>query len=308
MNVIIHVGLHKTATTFLQKEVWPQLTSYTYLTRPYTQHNHAFNQLQYADDSLYSKELVAKEIEKIGAGKLLISDESLSGKPIFFSYMNRSMIARRLKELLPSATIVLFIRDQKDIMLSHYSSYIKMPYGVKGIQEFFWKPQENYTYDNYLSNPDAYDLDTLYYNTNDYFIHVDSFLYIPLINLYAELFDKVHIFLYEEFKEDKGLVINRLEEITGQKIKIDSDIKINKSLSYRELEKKRKNNILLAYIKNRYAKKLFKIFFSKMPASSNDDLSVVIAKFIGNYYSEDNKLLKKSYPDLNWDKFPDKYS
>jgi len=124
-NVILHVGLHKTASTFFQECVWPQLKTYTQLTRPYTQHNHAFNQLQYADDSLYDKELVIKELDKINAQNLLISDASLTGKPVIFSYINRSLIAKRLKEIFPRMVELYHMLDQDHHCLRDVASLRK---------------------------------------------------------------------------------------------------------------------------------------------------------------------------------------
>lgn len=201
-KTIIHVGLHKTATTYLQSSVWPMVSNYTYLSRPYTQHNHAFNQLQYADDSLYDPEVIQSELAKIGYGNLLISDESFSGKPLSFSYINRSMIARRLHDQFPDAEIILFLRDQTDIIKSHYSSYIKMPFGVKTIDEFLYQPKGDYSYGDFISYPERFDISNLYYNTNDVFLHLDCFKYSCLIELYHRLFKKCHVFLYEDFKRD----------------------------------------------------------------------------------------------------------
>ena len=108
-NVVLHVGLHKTGTNYFQKRIWSQLKTYSILTRPFTVQNHAFSMLQYADDSMYDKELVINELGKIEAENLLISDPLLTGKSITFSYINRSIIAKRLKELFPEAKIILFI-------------------------------------------------------------------------------------------------------------------------------------------------------------------------------------------------------
>lgn len=306
-KTIIHVGLHKTATTFLQENVWNELSEYTYLSRPYTQHNHAFNQLQYADDSLYKKDLVVKELEQISANQLLISDECFSGKPVYFSYLNRSFIAKRLAELFPNAEIILFLRDQKDIILSHYSSYIKMPYGTKTIENLFYKPKTNYTYTDYLEDPQRYDMNSLYYNTNDYFIHLDCFKYLPLVSLYRNLFDKCHVFLYEDFKNYNEELILRLEEITGEHISIKSSKQKNISLSLKQLESHRKAN-LASPISNRYLRKLVQAGIKFASNAQNKDLKTLVTEITGQYYSKDNQLLKKVLPDLNWDRYPEKYT
>ncbi len=55
-KAFIHVGLPKTATTFLQEKIFPRLSNTTLISRPYTQQSKAFNQLQYADDCHYDSE------------------------------------------------------------------------------------------------------------------------------------------------------------------------------------------------------------------------------------------------------------
>ncbi len=310
-NVILHIGIHKTATTFFQKRIWPNLKTYTLLTRPYTQHNYAFNKLQYADDSLYKKEMMVEEIKNIGAEKLLISDEALSGKVIYFSYLNRSIIARRLKEIFPKSKLIIFIRDQKDILISHYSTYIKNPYGTKRINELFWKPERNFSYDDYISTPGLYDLQTLYFNTNDYFIHLDCFLYAPMLKMYFEIFQDVEVILYEEFKKDKIQVINKIENIIGEKIlldKININQRENKKLSYRDIEIKRNINRYLKFTKNKTIVKMGKIINKlSVEKNSNADMQEYIEQYVGNYYTEDNKELKSMLPKINWNKFKNKY-
>lgn len=307
-KTIIHVGLHKTATTFLQENVWPTIRGYTYLSRPYTQHNSAFNQLQYADETLYKKDLVLKELEHIKANHLLISDESFSGKPEYFSYLNRTIIAKRLKELFPEAEIILFLRDQKDILLSHYNSYIKMPYGIKTIDNFLYKPSRNYHYSDYQKYPDQYDIKSLYYNTNDYFIHLDCFIYSPLVELYNNLFEKCHVFLYEDLRTYRSETISKLEEIVEEPVQIQSLSPKNKSLSYLELERRRKVNRFSCFTNNRYLRKTAQVVSKFSTASNNRNFKTIVNDIADGYYSEDNSVLKKLLPYLGWENHPEKYT
>ncbi len=305
-KTIIHIGLHKTATTFLQLNVWPQVSGYTYLTRPYTQHNHAFNQLQYADDSLYDRKLVINELNQINANRLLMSDESFTGKPLYFSYLNRSIIAKRFKDLLPQAEIILFLRDQKDIMLSHYSGYTLSLYGTKNIEDLFYRPLTNYTYDDYLKKPQLYQMSSLYYNTNDYFIHLDCFLYSNLVKLYTGLFEKCHVFLYEDFQNNFTESIARLEEILEERIIVKSMKRENVSLSPEEIEKRRIANCIMP-ISNKYLRKLVQAAIKLTTHAQAKDLKTEVNKIVGDYYSHDNKVLKEMLPSLGWDKHSNKY-
>jgi hypothetical protein len=235
-----------------------------------------------------------------------MSDESFTGKPLYFSYLNRSIIAKRLKDLLPQAEIILFLRDQKDIILSHYSGYTLGQYGTKNIEDLFYRPYTNYTYDDYLKNPQLYQMSSLYYNTNDYFIHLDCFLYSNLVKLYTGLFDKCHIFLYEDFQNNFTESIARLEEILEERIIVKSMKRENVSLSTEEIEKRRMTNCIMP-ISNKYLKKLVQMAARLATNAQAKDLKTIVNKIVGDYYSEDNRVLKKILPFLGWDKHPEKY-
>ncbi|MHC4662737.1 MAG: hypothetical protein ACYS8W_13735 [Planctomycetota bacterium] len=311
-KIVIHVGLHKTASTFFQNKIWPGVENYRYIGRPYTQHNHAFNKLQYADGSLYDSSEVGSQIDKIKENKLLLSDESFSGKPYFFSYINRAIIAERLKELFPDANIVLFIRDQKDILLSIYNQYIKIGAGVKRMEDLFWYPRKDYSLEDYRNRPFDYDLSTLYFNTNQMYIHLDSFLYSPLVELFRSLFKNVSVFLFEDISADWSGIKKRLENILEEKINIDSagiQDKVNVSLSPQLLEQIRLGNILSSIARGRLLRRCAS-GVAKIASRLRklEPLTGRVDKIVGKHYSNDNANLKKLLPDLNWDRHPDKYS
>ena len=306
-NVILHVGLAKTSTTYFQKCVWPKLKTYTHLTRPFTVHNHAFNQLQYADDSLYDKELVVDELNKISGKNLMISDSFLTGQPVGFSYINRSLIAKRLKEIFPQAKILLFLRDQKDILLSYYSSYVKMLYGTKKFKDFIWKPAEDYTFADFKRQPHRYDPRTLYFNSNDFYLHLDCFKYSALINCFRKYFEDMHVFLYEDFEHNSSDVLRRIAKIVGEKIDVKAENKVNVSLSSRDLEKVRKANILSTYTNGRKVKRIAQWGMRLLPGS-NRDLREDASDIVGDYYQEDNRLLRNILPHLPWSCCPGKYN
>ncbi|MGL1958246.1 MAG: hypothetical protein OCD00_13115 [Colwellia sp.] len=299
---IIHLGLHKTATTFLQTHVWPIVPNFTCMTRPFTQHNHAFNQLQYADDSLYEEQKLISFFDKFHNENIILSDESFSGKPLAFSSINRSQIARRLKRLLPDAEVVLFLRDQKSIIKSQYSAYIKMPYGKKCLDEFIYKPHADYSYEDYLKDPHQYNMESLYYNTNDIFLHLDCFKYSRLIELYQSLFDKVHIFLYEDFVDEKPVVFKQLKNILGTDFTPLTNVSVNKSPDEQQLELKRKANIVSDGLNNRYLRKFIELIIrsTNRSVSESDNLSTQIDLIVGDYYVDDNAKLKAMLPEHNW--------
>ena len=127
-KIFIHVGLHKTASTYLQERIFPLFQNLTLVSRPYTQQNEAFNKLQYASDPLFSSKQFSKELNLIQESdnnrKILISDENFSGLP-YYNFINRGIIAKRLSSLIPDAEIILFLRGQESLVRSHYNQAIK---------------------------------------------------------------------------------------------------------------------------------------------------------------------------------------
>lgn len=316
---IIHVGLHKTATTFLQERIFPQLSSINLITRPYTQHNHAFNRLQYADDSLYSAAAVSRELEKICSrpGRLLLSDESFSGKPIAFNYINRSMVAARLRDLLPDSKILLFIRGQIDIIYSHYNQYVRRG-GTKALEKFLWKSErdfpletnESIDYGNLDLNGKKELLSTLVYNTNAKFIQVDNYKYLELVETYNQLFEHVEVFAYEDIVSEPQGVCDRLSEIFEQPvdIRVGEDKRVNTAIDPYYLNALRVANRLESVIGTKYIRAAaHSLPSARPPWYDRRTYHKKIQNIVGDYYKENNRCLVEKYPMIGIQKYPDKY-
>lgn len=308
MKTIIHVGLHKTASTYLQTNVFPFLKTYQYVSRPYTQHNYAFNQMQYADDSFYVKADMINEIEKFEKGNVLFSDESFSGKPVSFGYVNRTMIANRLSELFPDGEIVLFLRGQKDILRSQYNMWVKgYTEGARSIDDFIWFPEKNYSYDEYVKNTGV-DMDSLYWNTNKDYVHLDCYKFYELISMYKSLFKHVHVFLYEDFVKDKEVVLVRLEEILGEPIsgrKNTSNERVNVSLKGGALAKKMfYNQFKLMELPRVFKMALYKYISRKKSVNVEEYIHEVTQ----GYYNENNRKIITDYPEIGLNRYPNSYN
>jgi hypothetical protein len=109
-NIVLHLGLHKTGTSFLQAEVFPKIKNVS-----------------------FPRNGIFRFGTKIYENKLnIISDEELSVNPhlppCHFEYLEsnqRYVIAERLHLLFPQAKIILGIREKKSWLRSVYSQYIK---------------------------------------------------------------------------------------------------------------------------------------------------------------------------------------
>lgn len=221
----LHIGLQKTASTYLQHKIFPNMSGLSYVGRPYTQENYAFNCLQYADDSLYSSDVLAEEIkvirEDVGAGPLLISDELFSGYS-FYGWINRGIIARRLAEVLPDAEIIVFLRGQADLVGSLYNQYVKTGrFSGKLDSSFLYRPGDGcFSYERWKTGDKAWDyLDRPFQSRH--VLSSSLFLYSRVLAMYESLFSKVHVFLYEHFAAEPQECLERLENIVSAKIPRD---------------------------------------------------------------------------------------
>ena len=99
-----------------------------YVGRPYTQDRRAFNTLQFSDGTIYEPEILSEEISSIGqcahgTNVVLVSDENLYGRP-FYNFINRVLIAERLSRAVPDTEVIMFLRNQTDLILSLYNQFV----------------------------------------------------------------------------------------------------------------------------------------------------------------------------------------
>lgn len=311
--VFLHIGLHKTGTTYLQEEIFPRMPDVTFITRTSTQLNHAFNRLQYADDSLFDPEDVLREMRGIHRPDrpILISDESLSGKVLYFNYINRTMIARRLGQIFPDATVILFIRGQIDIILSHYNQYVRSR-GMKSIDDFLWLNQGDTPIEiNYAKRRKKVDQSRLYYNTDDIFLHPDNFLYYPLISTYKSIFNRVEVLLQEDLAMERKATLAKLYEIVGRSPHHASTAKqssVNESLASWVLPSVRLANRLDALFGSTIiGRAAIRGARWIRRGESGKALRTRIAARIDSYYDADNARVIATFPEIGIQRYPTAY-
>ncbi|MDE8653059.1 hypothetical protein [Novosphingobium album (ex Liu et al. 2023)] len=119
---IVHIGYHKTATTWLQDEVFPKAASHRFVPRKTVQ------QAFLHPCGLHFETDRARAVLGLDEDDtpLLLSEENLSG------YLHNGglhgflapEIARRIQAVLPDARIVIFIRNQFEICRASYAQYV----------------------------------------------------------------------------------------------------------------------------------------------------------------------------------------
>ena len=221
-KVYLHVGLQKTATTFLQDVLFPNMPGIAYVGRPYTQENDAFNSMQYADGALYCRDTLSRELavirRNIGDRSLLISDELFAGYA-GYGMINRGIIADRLAEVVPHAEVILFLRGQADLVESLYNQYVKIGSFSNDLNKsFLYEHGNGFSYEDWEAGKRTWDYKERRYRHQSLF-STSHFLYSKLLALYESRFSKVHVFLYEDFKKNPQENIQRLERILSGQVR-----------------------------------------------------------------------------------------
>jgi len=120
---VVHVGYHKTATTWFQKRFYPLVPSHRFVSRKYVQESLLLPTAYRFDP----------ESARIGLGVKheapppILCEEELSGNP-HSGGMRGSFskdIAEHIRATLPDARIVIFIRNQVDMSAALYRHYVR---------------------------------------------------------------------------------------------------------------------------------------------------------------------------------------
>ena len=319
-RIFIHVGLPKTASTYLQNSVFPRLNNIAYIGRPYTQENYAFNTLQYADNSLYTSSTIRKEIDDIEkeiakGNPILISDELFSGFALY-NFINRGMIAERLSEVVPHAEIILFLRGQTDLIVSLYNQFVKMAWVDTRLDEsFLYGPGKGFSLKEWIAGKRDWNSSNRFINHRSAFTP-ECFRYSKLHSLYNNLFEKVHVFLYEDFRRDKEACVLRLGSILSTEF--PSDLALNEETQITVLNRRLPNKQLRAQLirnklshispKTHSRAGQFLVKLASKIASDNEEnnrahvLSMLRERDIFN----DNYTLNETI-DLGMERYPEEY-
>lgn len=283
--MIVHIGFHKTGTTFLQNNVFTKIEGIKY-------YSHMHCATFFKDIMMKSNfEFRLSENKYNLIEKELYSFESLVG--IFGLGYNAYEIARNLKDI-GFKKIIISIRNQKSCFESIYRQYIQQG-GVMKPKDFFDEKNKFFRWD-YLN-------------------------YHCLISYYIELFgvENIFIILQENLLKKTSLVVENLSTFVGHDILyIDQakSSKSNKSLSSLSIKilrfinhftynEYRPSNILCNRIttwKFQYIlQKWIDPFFLSKISKNKKMVSSDIIKRVDNYYQKDNKKLS-SFFDLELDK------
>ena len=195
-GLLIHIGYHKTGTTFLQEYVFDGKC--TNLKMPWHMYDMEIgfslaNPFEF-DPQAMRRELQPGMDEARAEGLMpILTHETLSGN-VYAGGADGRVIADSLKATFPEARVLILIREQKSILRSIYKQYVRVG-GTSSIKRF-------------LSPPPRHLLPLF---------HRRHFEYHHLIKYYFSLFgrDNVMVVPFEHFKSDNDAAVDRICEFAG---------------------------------------------------------------------------------------------
>ncbi|GAB4247520.1 MAG: hypothetical protein Tsb0034_26760 [Ekhidna sp.] len=194
---IIHIGFPKTGTTFLQKNVFPNLKGIAY--HDYKVADELFYETIYLDDldydADYNRERIASSFSN--DENTLFSFESLAGAPYIYKGVNRSLIPSRLRKI-GFNKVIISMRNQCDMLDSLYRQYVVQG-GVMKFKDFVdldekWKLSIRPFYLGYLE-------------------------YDKLVEKYVSVFGRENVLLLqqEDLRNNQEDLVAKLVAFTGAK-------------------------------------------------------------------------------------------
>lgn len=199
-RAIVHIGFHKTATSWFQSRVYPHVTSHRLIDRDLVR------SLFVSGDAFHFDPNAARATLGVDADPLppLICEEELSGVlhiGAASTYIAKE-VAKRLHATLPDAQIVVFVRAQVDAAASWYMQYLKEG-GTASPRRYFF--------------PDEYVFPGRFMHFKQARFDFFQLDYSGLIQTYDELFgpDNVHVFAYEDLVRDNAVLLTQMRHRLG---------------------------------------------------------------------------------------------
>lgn len=192
-DILFHVGYHKTATSWMQREFFQGPTGFHQLLGPAEVAELITDPLVFDFDAAAVRRVICARLGRPGLVNV-VSNETLCGHP-FYGGREGPMLARRIKAIAPRAKILFTIREQNRAIVSTYMQYLSRG-GALSPAEFFRNSSERYGY----------------YNFN-----LKHFFYDRLVAEYMELFGegRVLVVTLESFVRDPEAVLRSIAGFAG---------------------------------------------------------------------------------------------
>jgi hypothetical protein len=224
-QVILHIGYHKTATSWLQTNVFPVLPGVT-ISEPTST---IVEEFVTVNPFLFDPHATRRRLLRGVAPdeSLLISSERLSGHPDSAGFDSR-VLADRLHQVFPDARVLVAIRRQPDMVLACYKEYVRTG-GCESLRRFLRPPNGTHR-----TSP-HFDLRYLEYH--------------HLVDYYRTLFtpERVQVMAYELILQSAERYVARISDFFGSEAPEHVDrTTVNPSLSPVMLALKRRTNLVVS--------------------------------------------------------------
>ncbi len=281
LNPLIHIGYHKTGTSWLQKHLFdPKGNGFSPLVsnRVSKTDKGLFECQRFARNFIFGlggnllapNEFSAESVrgflancKPIGSSIPVISHERLSGNPHAGGF-DSEKICSRLSEVFDAPKIFMMLREQKALILSCYFQYLRMG-GTLPLQD-------------YVSQPD----DERVPKFNKGF-----FQFNHLISTYQKAFGKGHVLVlpYEMFRDEPHQMLEKLRSFAGAAMpdSLPFAQKVNSRLNaFLEVRLRFLNCFTRRDSLNGYSPFFMGKFFQKLDYSVRKRLGKIVPGFIEN--------------------------
>ena len=263
-RITIHIGLHKTGTTFLQQSLLNNIPEVSVITGSHS-HRH----------------LIDVNLEK----HLIISDEGISGRLWGNSYLEDFYSnIKKIKKIYGNPRIIFGIRNQESFIPSVYKQYLNEKgykdfnmlfsvdnEGLRKHEDFLLIPKINYLKNNF-ADVFIYSQESLLSRQNDFLLALSNFL---------ELNQKISI----------------PKEILNKKLNIG----VKTELQVKTLRKLNKLNSRLEHINPKLS--LYSKIFRKLNITPRNICQTNLKRLESNKFEipQDSKIFIRQYYKNDWD-------
>jgi hypothetical protein len=283
---VLHVGIHKTATTSLQQAFFPNHPDIDYLGRMYANPDisdliHSIyrkDAIEFTDRDLDAHRGTLEVRRRLDGRRVVaISEEFLSGD----TYADRGVIARRLLRVFGPSKVVITIRNQLAIVVSEYVDRARSREYV-GFDRWVRHGIDNW----HASSLRLYD-------------------YARLAKFYADLMgsENVGIFLFEEFVADNASFFDKLckfmgvgnEGVVPRFAGLHANpTKSSRLLNYKKLRAVFGTTVHFSRLVPRMVNERFQGFLTRGPAARIVPLPATV-RILERTYAESNKRLADTF-------------
>jgi hypothetical protein len=228
-SVLVHIGYHKAASTWLQRELFVDRTGYRWLgKRP---RSHPVRRLVRERPLEFDGADVRRAFDRLivdaeQAGVVpVVSFERLSGHP-FSGGFDVDLIGDRLAQVFPDARVLIVVREQRAMIVSTYKQYVQVG-GAAPLRQF-------------LEPPVGRSLRVPLFDWR-------YFEYDHLVRHYHRLFGEEHVLTlpYELFARDGRAFVKRIADLGGRSIPGD----VIETLRYRRRSNRARSALTIAAVR-----------------------------------------------------------